>query len=65
MALGSLQKALVNAGLAEAPQERKFKAGKPVKCRKCGKAMYKIPDSNMAVCQNDDCKGISYIVFDR
>lgn len=55
-----LQKALVNAGLANEPKRRKRKRQtKEIKCRKCGKVMYKPENTNIAACECGN-----YIVFD-
>lgn len=55
-----LQKALVNAGLANEPKRRKRKKQtKEIKCRKCGQVMYKPENTNVATCECGN-----YIIFD-
>lgn len=59
MAMNSLQKALVNAGLAEEPKERK-RRGKQFKCNKCGEVMEHPDNMNVMFCK--DCDS-SYFIF--
>ena len=49
MAMNSLQKALVNAGLAEEPKDRK-RRGKQFKCNKCGEVMEHPDGMNVMFC---------------
>ena len=49
-ALNALQRALVDAGLAEAPKPRK-RNSKQFKCHKCKNVMTKVPDSNIMYCE--------------
>ena len=58
--LGPLQKALVQAGLAEKPKAQR-KRFKKFNCRKCENIMIKVPDSNIMYCNN--CG--SYFLFDK
>lgn len=51
MALNALQRALVKAGLAEPPKEKRRNRGKRFNCRKCGTVMTKVPDSNIMYCE--------------
>ena len=62
MAMNSLQKALVNAGLAEEPKERPHR-GKKFKCRRCQSPMIKIPETNVMACSNEKCS--QYFIFDK
>ncbi len=63
MALGSLQKALVNAGIAEMPKE-KNRRHKTFKCRKCGALMEFVDDTNIMYCSNPKCNNF-YIFTHR
>lgn len=55
----TMAKALVNAGLAEMPKEKKFRH-KAIKCRKCKQSNMKIEaGENFAVCP--ECG--NYIIF--
>lgn len=58
--MGPLQKALVFAGLAEKPQERKRKS-KEFKCRKCGSPMIRIEGTNTMACSS--CK--NFFIFEN
>lgn len=61
MALGIMQKALIDANLAKQPKERKYK-NKEFECRKCKKGtMSIIEGTNTMAC--DSCNNI--YVFDR
>lgn len=60
MAMNALQRALVNAGLAEEPKTRKPRP-KQFKCHRCKTVMTKVPDSNVMYCTN--CN--NYFLFDR
>ena len=60
MAMNSLQKALVEAGLAKEPKERKRK-GKEFKCNKCGEVMTNPDGINVMYCKN--CNTPSYFIF--
>lgn len=62
MPLNAMQKALVNAGFAEEPKQRKRKP-KNFKCRVCGAPMIIVDDSNIMTCSGDKCK--NYFLFDR
>lgn len=59
-ALNALQRALVDAGLAEAPKPRK-RNGKQFKCHRCKHIMTKVPDSNIMYCEQ--CG--NYFLFDE
>ena len=50
MAMNALQRALVRAGLAQEPKERRPR-GKQFKCHKCKHPMTKVPDSNIMYCE--------------
>lgn len=56
--MNALQKALVNAGLAETPKERKINHRK-YNCRKCGAPMIYIDNTNVMSCSS--CK--NYYLF--
>ena len=60
MAMNAMQRALVNAGLAEKPKDRK-RRGKQFKCNKCGEVM-EHPEwaSNVMWCPKCDS---SYFIF--
>ena len=60
MAMNALQRALVRAGLAEEPKERKVKS-KQFKCHRCKHFMTKVPSSNIMYCP--ECG--QYFLFDR
>lgn len=60
MAMNSLQKALVEAGLAKEPKERKRK-GKEFKCHKCGEVMTNPDGINVMYCEK--CNSPSYFIF--
>ena len=60
MAMNALQRALVNAGLAEEPKEKKHKF-KQFKCFNCGGRMIQIPDTNTMACE----KCHQYFVFNN
>lgn len=60
--LGPMQKALVNAGLAEAPKQRPHR-GKEFKCKRCKQPMIKVPDSNIMYCSNEKCN--NYFLFSQ
>jgi rRNA maturation endonuclease Nob1 len=60
MAMNALQRALVNAGLAEEPKQRKPHT-KQFKCHRCKHVMTKVPDSNIMFCEQ--CG--QYFLFDR
>lgn len=59
MAMNAMQRALVNAGLAEEPKERK-RRGKQFKCNKCGEVMVHPDWGNFLVCPKCDS---SYFIF--
>jgi len=59
--LNALQRALVNAGLAEEPKPKKKRKGKQFNCRRCGTVMTKVDDSNIMFCP----KCGQYFLFDR
>ena len=50
-ALGSLQKAMVDAGLVEEVKTRKPRL-KQFKCKVCGQPMIRIEDTNTMVCSS-------------
>ena len=58
--MNALQKALVNAGLAQEPKYKKHKH-KPITCRKCGEQMYQPEGDNYAYCS----KCGNSIIFSR
>lgn len=58
--LNALQKALVDAGLAQEPKPRK-RNGKQFKCHRCHNVMTKVPDSNIMYCEQ--CG--QYFLFDK
>ena len=60
MAMNAMQRALVNAGLAEEPKECK-RRGKQFKCNKCGEVMEHPTDCNFMYCRN--CNSPSYFIF--
>ena len=62
MTLGAMQKALVNAGVVNEPKERKRRQ-KQFKCRKCGKLMNRIEDTNIMICSGDTCR--NYYIFSK
>lgn len=49
MALNTIQKALVESGLAKEPKQRKRRK-KEYKCRVCGSPMIILDDTNIMVC---------------
>lgn len=59
MAMNALQKALVNAGLAKEPKQKRRK-GKDFKCNKCGTVMTHPEDTNVMWCPHCDS---SYFIF--
>ena len=59
-ALGSLQKAMVDAGLVEEVKTRKPRL-KQFKCKVCRQPMIRIEDTNTMVCSS--CK--NFYVFDK
>lgn len=59
--LNALQRALVNAGLAEEPKPKKRRKNKQFNCRRCGTVMTKVEDSNIMFCS----KCGQYFLFDR
>lgn len=60
--MNALQNALINAGLAEAPEERKRKP-REYKCRKCGSAMIQAEYTNTMACSNPKCS--NFFIFDH
>lgn len=60
MAMNALQRALVKAGLAQPPREKR-KHYKQFKCHQCGSRMIQIPDTNTMACE----KCGQYFVFDK
>lgn len=48
----TLSAAFLKAGFKPV-KPRNARPAKPIKCRKCGANMVKVPDSNVAVCTND------------
>lgn len=61
MTMNAMQKALVIAGFAEEPKEKKHK-GKTFQCNKCGAEMVKPEDCNFMYCP--DCDR-SFFIFDK
>lgn len=59
--MNSLQRALVAAGLAEEPKERKHKKGKVFHCNKCGEEMVNPDDINAMYCR----KCGNYFIFSK
>lgn len=57
--MNELQMKLVAAGLARAPKTKRGRTRK-IKCRKCGEAMERTPESNVVVCP--ECG--NYIIFE-
>ena len=57
--MNSLQQALISAGLAQMPKERKNKP-REYKCRKCGEPMIKVEGTNTMACSS--CK--NFFIFD-
>lgn len=47
---GPMQQALIESGLAEVPNERQHR-NKNFTCRKCGKKMSPIPNTNVMACE--------------
>lgn len=61
----SLQDALVQANIAKPLKTRPKEAKVIGKCRKCGAPMMTVPNTNIAVCTGDKCKGKNnFIIFD-
>lgn len=58
--MNAMQKALVSAGLAEKPKERKRKS-REYKCHHCGAPMIKIEGTNTMACSS--CK--NFFIFDN
>lgn len=56
--MGSLQKALISAGLAEATKPRRKKKEREFKCIKCGQIMYRPEGTNVVSCECGN-----YIIF--
>ena len=65
MAMNALQRALVKAGLAEKPKERKRRNRKKFTCHKCGAPMIQLEDTNIMVCSKEDKNHTSFFIFDR
>lgn len=61
MALGTIQRALVDAGLANEPKPKRKRPQKEIKCFKCGSPMIRIEDTNTMACSNEKCR--NYRVF--
>lgn len=59
-----MQKALVSAGIAEAPKPKRKREGKQFKCKKCGKPMTNPDYVNAMWCEHCD-KGVSYFIFQK
>lgn len=57
--MNAMQKAVVSAGLADAPKEKKLKP-RAFTCHKCGEKMYSIPGTNVMTCS----KCNNYFIFD-
>ncbi len=62
MSLGAMQKALVEAGLADEPKER-HRRKKQFKCRKCGRPMIRLDDTNIMFCSGNTCK--NFYIFSK
>lgn len=60
MAMNALQRALVRAGLAQEPKEKR-KHYKQFKCHQCNSNMIQIPGTNTMACE----KCGQYFVFDK
>ena len=60
VALGPLQKALVEAGLAEMPKPQRRNM-KKFNCHRCKHPMTRVPDSNIMYCEQ--CG--QYFLFDK
>lgn len=59
--MNALQRALVKAGLAEEPKQKRRRRGKQFNCKRCGTVMTKMPDSNIMYCE----KCSQYFLFDK
>lgn len=60
--MNQLQKALVNAGLAEESKVRKYRGGKQFKCKKCDTIMIRPDNTNLMYCPKCDK---SFYLFDK
>lgn len=58
-----MSQALVSAGLAPAPKERRKRQGKQFKCHKCGAPMIKVENTNVMVCSQENKEHTSFYVF--
>jgi transcription elongation factor Elf1 len=64
MLLGNqMERALINAGLADAPKPRKKPRHKKFTCHVCGEPMVIIEGTNTMACSNEKCK--QYFIFDN
>lgn len=61
--MNSLQKALVESGLAKEPKKRKHHSRTRTKCHKCGEYMIIPQGTNILVCPN--CESRSYFILDK
>lgn len=61
MPMNALQRALVRAGLAQEPKEKKRQYRKKFKCHQCGAPMHQVPDTNTMACER--CG--QYFIFNR
>ena len=58
-----MEKALINAGLANTPKPRKKPHHKKFTCHVCGSPMQIIENTNTMACTNDQCK--QYFIFNN
>lgn len=58
-----LEKALLDAGLADKAIPRKKPRHKKFKCHVCGEPMVIVENTNTMACSNPDCK--QYFIFDN
>lgn len=61
MPMNALQRALVNAGLAEEPKEKR-KRYKKFTCNRCGETMTRLDGTNFMYCSRCDH---SYFIFSK
>ncbi len=60
--MSAMQKALVEAGMAEAPKPRKRRL-KQFNCKKCGAPMIRVEGTNTMACSSKKCN--NFYVFDK